>query len=228
MKKTKKRLGEYWDSIILKNIPFNANFKKIEEEVKEHFNLMGLMIKRILLPLISLYIIFGLVFNINIFGSLFVSMIIFLYSNFLPDIDFLIKKTERPIKNSLWYDKYFLLFFAPIAVYYAIIGKAKPIYSLQDRYFHNIRSSIIYAVFLVVVGHIFWDETIKIIMFVILGTAGYLFHLIIDEIILGSKFVKSKIRSEKLKQKTKISFHRYTKNIQQKIPEDHRNVSSPV
>jgi len=194
MKKTKKRLGEYWDGMILKRIPPNANFKKVEEEVKGHFGFIGIIIKRTILPLILLYIVLGLIFNINIFSSLFISMIIFIYSNFLPDVDFLIKRTERPVKESLWYEKYFLLFFAPIAVYYIINGRARPVYSLQDRCFHNIKTAVIYTIFLIVLGYVFWDQNLKIIMFAIFGTSGYLFHLIVDDVVIGSKFIKKKIK----------------------------------
>lgn len=192
MKRTKKKLGEYWDKTFVKAT--NARYIDLESEIREHFGFISLTIKRVIIPVILLYILLGLLLKVNIFGSLFVSTLIFLYSNFLPDVDFLIRKTDREIKESLWYERYLLLFFAPIIVYYAIIGKAKPIYSRQYRCFHNIQTMLIYGIFLIVAGHVFWDETIKIVMFTIFGVGGYAFHLIVDEIMIGSKLIKKRIQ----------------------------------
>jgi len=99
MKRTKQRLSKYWDGIILKIIPPYAKFKKMEGEIKEHFNFVSWMFKRIVVPLIIFYVIIGLILNINIFGPLFIMLLVFLYSNFLPDTDFLIKKLEIRTKN---------------------------------------------------------------------------------------------------------------------------------
>lgn len=193
MEKTKKRLAQYWDDIFLKKIPRKVHFKKIEEEIKEHFGLLGFMMKRILLPLILIFLIFGLILGNNILSSIFISLLVFLYSNFLPDIDFLVRTTERKEKESLWYEKYFFLFFAPIVVYYIMLGKAKPLYSIEHRCFHNIKSMLAWGIFLFFVGNIFWDETIKIIMLPLFGIVGFVFHLIIDEIVIGSKLIKERI-----------------------------------
>lgn len=180
MKRTKKKLNEYWDEIIAKAIPSYVEFKKMEDEIKEHFNFIKWMFKRIVLPLILFYVVLGLLLDMNIFGSLFISMIIFLYSNFLPDIDFLIKKTKDEKEDSLWYEKYLLLFFAPIIMYYIIAGRARPLYSIKERCFHNFNSAVIWGIFLFIVGSIFWSETLNRVMFPIFGVTGFVFHLLVD------------------------------------------------
>jgi hypothetical protein len=181
MKKTKKRLSEYWDNIIASRIPPHNNFAKAHRELKEHFTFVTWMFKRIVLPLIVFYVFIGLIFDMNIFGSLFVSLLVFIYSNFLPDTDFLIKKTRKSEEESLWYEKYLLLFFAPVIIYYAIAGRARPIYSMQDRCFHNFTTLIIYGAFLFVVGTIFWPETLKRLMLPAFGMIGFVFHLMVDK-----------------------------------------------
>ena len=191
MKKTKKRLSIYWDNIFLRHIPAYGNFKKVEEEITEHFNFLGIMLKRIILPLITIYLIVALILKINIFGTIFISLLIFIYSNFIPDADFLIKKSK---KDSLWYEKLLLLFFAPIIVYHIIKGEAKPIYSKQERSFHNFKSAIIWAIFLFIMGNILWDEEIKILIFTSLGFLGYCFHLTVDGVISLEKSLLKHIR----------------------------------
>lgn len=180
MDKTKRRLSRYWNRIILKAIPSHARFTHMEEELKEHFNFLKWMFKRIVLPLILFYVIMSLVFNMNAFGSLFLSLLIFIYSNFLPDADFLIKKTLQKNRVSLWYEKYFLLFFAPVVIYYVIGGRAKPIYSSENRCFHNFKTLVIYGFFLLIVGSIFWPETLKRVMLPLFGMTGFIFHLLVD------------------------------------------------
>ena len=180
MDKTKKRLSRYWDRIFLRAIPPYVRFEKVEKELEEHFNFLKWMFKRVVLPLILFYVVMSLVFNMNVFGSLFISFIIFIYSNFLPDVDFLIKRTIQKNRDSLWYEKYFLLFFAPVVIYYVIRGRAKPLYSLEDRCFHNFRTVLVYGFFLLIVGSIFWPETLKRVMLPLFGMMGFIFHLIVD------------------------------------------------
>jgi hypothetical protein len=181
MKRTKRRLSKYWDEIILRAIPPYGKFKKMEGEIKEHFTFVSWMFKRIVLPLIVFYVIVSLMLNINIFGPLFIMLLLFLYSNFLPDTDFLIKKTRDKKKESLWYEKYSLLFFAPVIMYYIIAGRARPLYSTEERCFHNFRTAVIYGIFLFIVGCIFWSETIKRVMLPLFGVLGFIFHLMVDK-----------------------------------------------
>jgi len=180
MNKTRRKFAEYWDRIIFIRMPSYATFKKMNKELVEHFNFLEWAFKRIVLPIIVFYALVGLVFEINLFGSIFLSLLIFFYSNLLPDVDVLFKKTNRKALDSLWYEKYSLLFFAPIIVYYVISGRQRPLYSISNRPFHNFRTVLVYGAFLFVVGSIFWMDALRRAMFPIFGMLGFSFHLIID------------------------------------------------
>jgi len=179
MKRTISKLSEHWDKLVSKFITYK--FDKAEEELKEHFDFLAWTFNRVILPLIAFYVSLSLILNMNIFGSLFVSLIVFIYSNFLPDSDFLIKKTEDKSKASLWYERWTLLFFAPIIVYYILTSKAKPLYSRKSRCFHNFGTAIIYGVFLFIIGSIFWPETLKRVMLPMFGMSGFILHLLVDK-----------------------------------------------
>ncbi|MCU0642015.1 MAG: hypothetical protein MUF61_00330 [archaeon] len=180
MKKTRGKIARYWDNLIASSIPRPHKYHHVESEVLEHFDFVKWAFKRIVIPLICFYVLMSLVFDINIFGSLFVSLLLFIYSNFLPDTDFLIKKTNSKNKESLWYDRYLLLFFAPVLVYYIIAGRARPLYAYDDRCFHNLITMLIYGIFLFVIATIFWPETLNRVMFPLFGMLGFLLHLIVD------------------------------------------------
>ena len=181
MDKTRNKISEYWDELIGKKIPSYADFKKMEEEIKEHFSFLKWTFKRIVLPLAIFYVIAGIFFfKINVLGSLVIALIIFLYSNFLPDIDFLMKETKDKKLASKWYEKYTLLFFAPIVMYYILDGRKKPIYTLKGKCFHNFRTLLIYGVFLFIVGVILWQESIKMVILPLFGMFGFSSHLMVD------------------------------------------------
>ncbi len=187
MIKSKKRLSEYWDNLVLGKIPPYARFSHFEREIKEHFSFLSVMFKRIIIPIILLYIFTGFFLKIDIFGSLFLSMLIFIYSNFLPDVDFIVSFTKNNKNESLWYEKYFLLCFAPIVIYYVFVGKAKPIYSAKPRIFHSTSALLVYGIFLLVVGSVFWSSNFKTVMFSLFGVAGFAIHLIVDGVIRFEK-----------------------------------------
>ncbi|MCC6448079.1 MAG: hypothetical protein IT215_05275 [Chitinophagaceae bacterium] len=184
MTNTKNRLKEYWDNVVLKRIPPHAQFHKVEDELKEHYTLLMWAWKSFLLPLILLYFILGLIFQSHILGSLFLSLLVFLYSNFLPDSDILINRPQNNEKESLWYEIYFLLCFAPLVLYYIVKGKATPLYSTRPRPFHNLKTAIVWGAFLLIIASLFWpDDLLKKLMLPLFGMAGFSFHLMVDGII---------------------------------------------
>ncbi|MBI2106553.1 hypothetical protein HYT57_01080 [Candidatus Woesearchaeota archaeon] len=179
MENTKKKLSIYWDELISKKIPSYVNFQKIEDEIKEHFGFLRWAFKRIVLPIAIAYILAGIfLFKMNVLGSLVIALIVFLYSNFLPDTDFLIKETKNA--ESKWYEKYALLFFAPVIMYYILDGRKKPLYTKKGKSFHNYKTVFIWGVFLFIVGAILWQEPIKMAILPIFGMLGFSFHLMID------------------------------------------------
>jgi len=198
VEKTRKKLTAYWDNLISKEIPEYIPLRKIEDEIKEHFEFLKWAFKRIILPIVFFYVLTGWILNVWVFEALFICTLIFFYSNFLPDIDFLIKKTETPKKSSKWYKKYLLLFFAPIYVYYVIIGKAKPIYSAEAKLFHRPKIILIYGIFLLMLGFIFWEEKLKALILPVFGMLGFIFHLMVDgriKNIFSKSFQKSILKS---------------------------------
>ncbi|MFA5290964.1 MAG: hypothetical protein WC385_01455 [Candidatus Paceibacterota bacterium] len=184
MDKTKGKLTEYWDNLLFGHLPAHANLDKVGEEVKEHYLFVRLMWMRFIIPLVAFYLVMGLVFRINIFGALFLSLLVFIYSNILPDADILIKKTPEGKSESLWYEIFFLLCFAPIVVYYVSHGKAKPLFSNTFKPFHGLKAALVWAIFLFILGSLFWpDFLLKSLMLPIFGFVGYLFHLVVDDVI---------------------------------------------
>ncbi len=180
MENTRKKLSTYWDELISKKIPSYVNFKKIEDEIKEHFSFLKWAFKRIVLPIAVAYILAGIFFfKMNVLGSLVIALIVFLYSNFLPDTDFLMKKTNNKPKSK-WYEKYALLLFAPVIIYYILDGKKKPLYIRKEKSFHNYKTVIIWGIFLFIIGSVLWQEPIKMAILPIFGMLGFSFHLIMD------------------------------------------------
>lgn len=182
MSKTETKLSEYWDELVAKRIPSYVDFKKIEDEIKEHFNFLKWAFKRIILPIALFYIIMGIFFfKINVLGSLVLALLVFLYSNFLPDIDFLMKETKNKKLKSKWYERYSLLFFAPVIIYYILDGKKKPLYTTRRKSFHNYKTVVTYGIFLFIIGTILWQDNIKMLILPLFGMLGFSFHLIVDE-----------------------------------------------
>jgi len=66
-------------------------------------------------------------------------------------------------------------------MYYTIAGRARPLYSTEERCFHNFKTVIIYGIFLFILGGIFWSETIKRVMLPLFGMLGFIFHLMVDK-----------------------------------------------
>jgi len=193
MENTRKKLSIYWDELISKKIPSYVNFQKIEEEIKEHFGFLKWAFKRIVLPIVVAYILAGIfLFKTNVLGSLVIALIVFLYSNFLPDTDFLMKEKNSNIESK-WYEKYALLFFAPVIIYYILDGRKKPFYTKKGKFFHNYKTVLIWGIFLFILGSILWQEPIKMAILPIFGMLGFSFHLIIDgriNNVLSKKLVK--------------------------------------
>ncbi len=180
-RKTSKKLSEYWDKLLSKRLPPFATFAKIHGELKEHFTFAGWAFKRIIIPLIVFYFVMGFVLDTRIFASLFISLLIFIYSSFLPDVGYIVKKTKDRRKEWKWNEKYALLFFAPVFLYYVIAGRAKPLFSSEDRPYHKFGIAFVYGAFLFVVGMLFWDELLKAVMLSIFGFLGFAIHLLVDK-----------------------------------------------
>lgn len=194
---TRRYIKELSDFIFPKKI----SIKKMGSEVKEHFQIISWAIKRIFVIIALVYILFGIVLRIYVLDSLFLGLIIFLYSNFLPDVDSLFKKLNisresswykgyvkitksrkiLPVaEESKWYEKYALLFFAPIFIYYRVFQKARQLYTAKERPFHNIKSLFVYASFLLLIGVLFYGNVLENLSLSLFGGMGYYAHLFVD------------------------------------------------
>jgi len=213
MEKTRKRLEEYWDEIISKKIPSYATFKKMNEEIIEHLDFIRWVFKRITLPMVVFYVAVGLILGMDIFGSIFLSTLLFFYSNLLPDVDALFQKTEDKMLDSLWYEKYSLLFFAPMMIYYIISGRARPLYSTEEKTFHNNKTIVIYGTFLFIIGSIFWMDTVKRVMFPLFGMLGFTTHLLIDRKFYINRIYSHRVREESTKKVYVCGSFRFTNEM---------------
>ena len=154
------------------------HFRKTRNEILEHFSFFTWITKRVFLPMALLYFLIGTIFGFRVIDSLFLGFIMFIYSNFLPDLDFVFKKSKS--RESVWYRKYLFLFFAPIYLFYLLSEEMRPIYVTKSKPFHNFRMMSAYGLFLIILGLIFyWNplETFSLFMF---GMLGYFSHLVVD------------------------------------------------
>ena len=105
---------------------------------------------------------------------------IFIYSNFVPDLDSLlvVSKNTREKSNAL--ELFSLLFLGPLFVYYAISKEAKPIYVKKPKEFHNFRYLLLYSLFLLMIGLLFYDNPLERLALPLFGALGYVTHLSVD------------------------------------------------
>jgi hypothetical protein len=128
-------------------------------------------------------------FKENMLGPVLWSVLIYFYSNFLPDLPSIHRKKESEIGTTdlAWYKKYALLLFAPLLVWLLFSGMRSN-WKTEETY-HNLGSAAIYGVFLFAVGFLGFagfplrvEDLVKVFFFVFCGTAGFLAHLKVDKI----------------------------------------------
>ena len=178
MKRTRKQLKRVWDIRLAYLV--NASYEKFEAEIKEHGALIKWICKNILLPASLFYVIVGLLTKTNVFDSLFLGFIIFIYSNFVPDLDsILVVSRGKRVKENLL-ERFGLLFFGPLFVYYAVSGEARPIFVKKPKEFHSVNYLLLYSLFLLVVGLVFYGNVLEQFSLPFFGAMGYAAHLAID------------------------------------------------
>jgi len=162
----------------------------MKKETSEHFHLLVKVFKWVVLPASLLYVCADFFFfGENALDSMFWGILIFFYSNFLPDMPSVYrrKKNNRRVEDLPWYKKYALLLFAPLFIWLLFSG-------IHFRWkttetFHNFKSLTIYGTFLflwgffafgvlpISIGHI-----TEILSLPFYGMIGYLTHLKVDRI----------------------------------------------
>lgn len=163
---------------------------RMEEETLEHVNSSVKVFKWVILPVSFLYVftVFYL-FGENALDSMLWGLLVFFYSNFLPDLPSIYRRKEKNRKNEdlTWYKKYAILLFAPLLVWVLFSGMRLSWRTAET--YHNFKSLIVYAFFLLLLGFFAFvkfpmeiGNIIEILFFPFYGVVGYLTHLRVDKI----------------------------------------------
>lgn len=164
-----------------KVFPKHASFDKIAEEVLEHSQVIWVVVKRIVFPAVLAYILLAFLYEVNIFATLFLFAIFFIYSNFLPDFDALFKYTKEK-GDAKEYMHYLVLFFGPLFIYDMAFGSKKRIYTnKKGRLFHNINSMIYYGIFMFIVGLVLYGSILEPLFLSFFGVLGFFTHIAVDD-----------------------------------------------
>jgi len=162
----------------------------MEKETSEHFHLLTEVLKWIIFPLSLFYVFLAFfVLGVNPIDSMLGGLLIFIYSNFLPDLPAIFSKQKTMEHSSTlpWYKKYALLVFAPLFVWLTFSNI--PLTWKTTESFHNFKSLSIYTIFLFLCGllvlgglPISVGDIIESLFLSLCGLLGYLTHLKVDKI----------------------------------------------
>jgi hypothetical protein len=176
---------------INKKIHSRLPFWRMKEETSEHVHMAVEVFELAVLPFSIFYLFWNLFFlKENAFDSMLWGIVIFFYSNFLPDITgiFWRKKEKRKIRDLAWYKKYAILLFAPLLVLILFSNVHLGWKTTED--FHNFKSLTIYGGFLLLWGFVVFGgfpvslgQMIEILVLPLYGAIGYLTHLRVDKIL---------------------------------------------
>ncbi|MEM3731072.1 MAG: hypothetical protein QW667_06830 [Candidatus Bathyarchaeia archaeon] len=163
---------------------------RMEEETTEHVHASIKAFKWIVLPASLFYTTLCLLlFGENALDSTLWGVIVFFYSNFLPDLPSIYRKKKIDVKkrDPPWYKRYALLLFAPLFVWILFSGVRFNWKTTET--FHNFKSLTVYGIFLFIVGFFAFvkfpvnlGNLIKIVSIPFFGVVGYLTHLKVDKI----------------------------------------------
>jgi hypothetical protein len=165
-------------------------FRKIRDETTEHIDYLSSALKKLVLPLSLCYLCLGFFFGNNVIDSLFLGILTFVYSHFLPDLlsPFRIKNRKKRNKDRPWFEKYALLLLAPLFIF-LLWGDGIPALRTTEH-FHNARSLGVYSIFLLLLGLIFYGNMplslggiLEVFSLTVFGFIGYLTHLKVDKIL---------------------------------------------
>ena len=155
----------------------------MEEETSEHFHLLAKVLKWLVFPASVLYVFIGFwYFWENVLDSVFWGLVLFFYSNFLPDLPAVFCRYQnKHVREPLpWYTRYALLLFAPLFVWLVFSDISMPWRPLDT--FHNIKALSVYTLFLLLISVAVFGSSIETWVFPLYGVTGYLVHLKADKI----------------------------------------------
>ncbi len=162
----------------------------MENETSMHIYLLIEVLKWIVLPASFIYVCADFYFfKENALDSMFWGILIFIYSNFLPDLPTIYReqKNNEITEDLPWYKKYALLLFAPLFIWVLFSGTRLKWKTTET--FHNFKSLAIYGAFLLLWGFFAFGsfpisigDMTKILSLPLYGMIGYLTHLKADKI----------------------------------------------
>jgi hypothetical protein len=166
-------------------------FWRIQEETSEHVRKVIEVFEFIVLPASIVYLV-GEVFFLkeNAFDSMLWGILVFFYSNFLPDLTCVFRKgsDKGKTKNLSGYKKYALLLFTPVFICF-LFSNIQFVWKTAED-FHNFKSLTIYSGFLTLLGFLVFGgfpvsmgQTTEMLAFPVYGIVGYLTHLRVDKIL---------------------------------------------
>lgn len=156
----------------------------MEQETAEHFRLLVKVLKWLAFPASVIYFFVGFWYlNINALDSAFWGIIIFIYSNFLPDLPavFCRYQNSHEKEELPWYTRYALILFTPFFVWLVFSGVSIQWRPLET--FHNLKASGLYTLFLFFIGSMIFNSSVEACAFSLYGFLGYLTHLRVDHIL---------------------------------------------
>ena len=160
------------------------------KETSEHFRLLRMVFIWIVVPASLFYVVASVwYFGQNALDSMLWGLIVFIYSNFLPDLPSIFRNKNRrnKTKNLAWYGSIALLYFAPIFVWLMFSG-IKLKWNTTET-FHDFRSVALYGAFLILCGFLLFGDfpfsigkITEILSLSLYGITGYLTHLKVDKV----------------------------------------------
>jgi hypothetical protein len=162
----------------------------MKEETSEHVHYAVEVFISVVFPLCLAYVLgYQLVFKENVLGPMLWGIVVYFYSNFLPDLPFVCRKKKRDANSAdlSWYKKYALLLLAPLLIWLLFAGMRLNWKTMET--YHNFRSLAVYSAFLSAIGFFgfgtlpfSFEDLLRILFFVFCGLTGFLTHLKVDKI----------------------------------------------
>jgi hypothetical protein len=166
-------------------------FWRLEEETSEHVHMAVEVFEFIVLPFSIAYLLGNILFlKENAFDSMLWGILIFFYSNFLPDLTCIYrkKKDNKMIRDLPWHKKYAILLFAPLFVL-LLFSNVNLGWKTAEN-FHNFKSLSVYGGFLLLCGFLVFGgfpvslgQVTEMLALPLYGIIGYLAHLKVDKIL---------------------------------------------
>jgi len=164
---------------------------RLREETFEHVHMALDVFELIILPLSFIYLFGGLLFlKENALDSMLWGILIFFYSNFLPDLTCIARRNKKKMEDRdlPWYKKYAVLLFAPVLVILLFSNVHLGWKTVEN--FHNLKSMTVYGGFLLLCGFVIFGgfpvtlgQVTEMLALPLYGSIGYLAHLRVDKVL---------------------------------------------